>query len=164
VSRCDEALGPVRLDRVKVRQVLLNLLSNAAKFTSSGEVALAAHRNATDTGEVLVFTVSDSGIGMSPSQIKRIFQEFAQGSAATTRRYGGTGLGLAISRNFCQMMRGDIEVESALGRGTTFTVRLPVCLNEADLEPPDEVSAASTMEGDEEPTDDASARSGVYPW
>ncbi|MDC0718450.1 sensor histidine kinase [Nannocystis bainbridge] len=165
VSRCEEALGPVRLDRVKVRQVLLNLLSNAAKFTSSGEVALAAHRRATDHGEQLVFTVSDSGIGMSPSQIKRIFQEFAQGSAATTRRYGGTGLGLAISRNFCQLMRGDVEVESALGRGTTFTVRLPVRLAEADLEPPGEVEAAATsMEGEEEPMEEGSTRSGVYPW
>jgi len=164
VSRCDDALGPVRLDRLKVRQVLLNLLSNAAKFTSSGEVALAAHRTANDHGEQLVFTVSDSGIGMSPSQIKRIFQEFAQGSAATTRRYGGTGLGLAISRNFCQLMRGDVEVESALGRGTTFIVRLPVRLAEADLEPPGEVDPASSMDGEDESLEETPTRSGVYPW
>jgi signal transduction histidine kinase len=156
----DGALGTVRLDRVKVRQVLLNLMSNAAKFTSGGEVALTALRLPGEHGETLTLQVSDSGIGMSPSQIKRIFQEFAQGSAATTRRYGGTGLGLAISRNFCQLMRGSIEVESALGRGTTFTVRLPVRLADADL-------AVSEGVGEVESDDDDADlpnTSGIYPW
>jgi signal transduction histidine kinase len=157
----DGALGTVRLDRVKVRQVLLNLMSNAAKFTSGGEVALTALRQPSDEGEVLTLQVSDSGIGMSPSQIKRIFQEFAQGSAATTRRYGGTGLGLAISRNFCDLMRGSIEVESALGRGTTFTVRLPARLTDADLAAT--VEALGEGDGDDD-GEDLPATSGIYPW
>lgn len=159
-----DALGPVRLDRVKARQVLLNLLSNAGKFSSAGEVTLSAQRAYGEQGEQIVFRVIDTGIGMSPTQIKMIFQEFAQGSAATTRRYGGTGLGLAISRNFCHMMRGEIEVESALGRGTTFTVRLPVRLSEADLEEslPHAVEAG---EPEEEATEEAvPGRSGVYSW
>lgn len=163
--RAGEARGMVRLDRVKVRQVLLNLLGNAAKFTSDGEVALSARRVFGEQGERLVLQVSDSGIGMSPSQIKRIFEEFAQGSAATTRRYGGTGLGLAISRNFCHLMRGDIEVESALGRGSTFTATLPARLSEAELE---ETSTTGGEvpggDGDDDVLEDALARSGVYPW
>jgi signal transduction histidine kinase len=162
--RCEDALGPVRLDRVKARQVLLNLLSNAAKFTSGGEVVLAGRREASDRGEELVLQVIDSGIGMSPSQIKRIFQEFAQGSAATTRRYGGTGLGLAISRNFCHLMRGEIEVESALGRGTTFTVRLPARLEDDELEAGGDAGESGGGEGEDEVLDDALAQSGVYPW
>ncbi len=139
-------LGPVRLDRTKVRQVLLNLLSNAGKFTTGGRVVLAVAREVR-TREEVVLRVSDTGIGMSPEQIKRIFQEFAQGSAATTRRYGGTGLGLAITRSFCQLMRGDIEVDSSLGRGSTFTVRLPATLLEEELE-----GASAGFEGD--PADD----------
>ena len=162
--RVEDALGPVRLDRVKVRQVLLNLLGNAAKFTSGGEVVLAGRREAGERGEELVLQVSDSGIGMSPSQIKRIFQEFAQGSAATTRRYGGTGLGLAISRNFCHLMRGEIEVESALGRGSTFTVRLPARLEDAALEAGEGAAESGGGEGEDEVLDEALAQSGVYPW
>ncbi|HEY8375497.1 MAG TPA: ATP-binding protein [Nannocystis sp.] len=170
VVRVEDALGPVRLDRVKVRQVLLNLLSNAAKFTSSGEVVLAAHREMRESSqgsggpkEQIIFTVSDTGIGMSPSQIKRIFQEFAQGSAATTRRYGGTGLGLAISRNFCHLMQGEIEVESALGRGTTFRVRLPVRVDETELATPTESDAETASDSDDD-IDDIPGRSGMYPW
>jgi signal transduction histidine kinase len=144
------ALGVVRLDRTKVRQVLLNLLSNAGKFTAGGRVELAVAREVRAREEV-VLRVTDTGIGMSPEQIKRIFQEFAQGSAATTRRYGGTGLGLAITRNFCQLMRGDIEVDSSLGRGSTFTVRLPAELSEDELG-----GAAAGSEG--EPGDDEALR------
>jgi signal transduction histidine kinase len=142
-------LGVVRLDRTKVRQVLLNLLSNAGKFTTGGRVELAVTREAGARDEV-VLRVSDTGIGMSAEQVKRIFQEFAQGNAATTRRYGGTGLGLAITRSFCQLMRGDIEVDSSLGRGSTFTVRLPAELWEDELG-----GAASGSEGDAEGQDEA---------
>ena len=163
ILRCEEAAGPVRLDRVKVRQVVLNLLSNAAKFTSGGEVVLAGKREVGERGEELVLQVIDSGIGMSPSQVKRIFQEFAQGSAATTRRYGGTGLGLAISRSFCHLMRGEIEVESALGRGSTFTVRLPAHLEDTETEA-SEVDVEPGVDGEDEALDDALAQSGVYPW
>ena len=119
------------LDKMKVRQVLLNLLSNAAKFTEPRADRARGHPRAgaePADGEQVVLRVSDTGIGMSAEQIKRIFEEYAQGSAATTRRYGGTGLGLAISRSFCQRMRGDIEVASGLGEGSIFTVHLPAQL------------------------------------
>jgi len=151
-------LGPVRLDRTKVRQVLLNLLSNAGKFTTGGRVVLAVTREVR-TREEVVLRVSDTGIGMSPEQIKRIFQEFAQGSAATTRRYGGTGLGLAITRSFCQLMRGDIEVDSSLGRGSTFTVRLPATLSEEELE-----GASAGSEGDPADDEELVDAAGSGPW
>ncbi|KAA0250125.1 GAF domain-containing protein [Acidobacteria bacterium ACD] len=115
-------LGSVFLDRKKLRQVLLNLLSNAAKFTDRGEVSLSLRRDA----EHVLATVKDTGIGMTPEQTARLFQSFTQGDASTTRRYGGTGLGLAISRHFSRMMGGDISVASAPGEGSTFLVTLPV--------------------------------------
>ena len=170
-------LGLCRLDRMKVRQVLLNLLGNAAKFTAGGQIELAVWREAAAEGEEeaeehVVLRVSDTGIGMSPEQIKRIFEEFAQGSAATTRQYGGTGLGLAISRSFCQRMRGDIEVASSLGEGSTFTVRLPAALADAEAggaeteAPGDDPRYAEAPLDLEEAPDDASSsmRSGVFPW
>ncbi len=116
------ALGMVSTDRTKLKQSLLNLLSNASKFTRDGRVSLAVERG---TGEVS-FAVADSGIGMSEEQLGRLFQAFSQADAATTRRYGGTGLGLAITRRFCEMLGGRITVESAPGRGSTFTIVLPV--------------------------------------
>jgi signal transduction histidine kinase len=162
------ALGTVRLDRVKVRQVLLNLLSNAGKFTTRGMVELAVSREAGEAGEAVVLRVADTGIGMSPEQIKRIFEEFAQGSAATTRRYGGTGLGLAITRSFCQLMRGDIEVASSLGEGSTFTVRLPAQLREGEVGtlpvPPKPAAAADEDDALAAEPDDAPAHSGLFPW
>jgi signal transduction histidine kinase len=166
-------LGLVRLDRMKVRQVLLNLLGNATKFTAGGQIELAVWREVEADGEErVVLRVSDTGIGMSPEQIKRIFEEFAQGSAATTRQYGGTGLGLAISRSFCQRMRGDIEVASSLGEGSTFTVRLPAALDDAEAAGGeaealgDDPRAAEAPLDLEEAPDDASTsmRSGVFPW
>ena len=166
LRRVPAVLGAVRLDRAKVRQVILNLLSNAGKFTAGGRVELAVAREVVSrplAREEVVLRVSDTGIGMSPEQIKRIFQEFAQGSAATTRRYGGTGLGLAITRSFCQLMRGDIEVDSSLGSGSTFTVRLPAVLKEEEL-----AGAAPGSEGDPADDDellDADAGSlGSGPW
>jgi GAF domain-containing protein/CheY-like chemotaxis protein len=123
--RCDEALGAMRGDLTKVRQALFNLLSNACKFTDHGTVALAADREVVDGTEWLRFAVRDTGIGLAPEQIDRLFQEFTQVDAEAGRRYGGTGLGLALSRRLCRMMGGDIAVESAPGRGSTFTIRLP---------------------------------------
>ena len=128
IRRVQPGMGPVCLDRMKVCQVLLNLLGNAAKFTTMGRIELDVTREVGAEGEVVVLRVHDTGIGMSPAQIKRIFEEFAQGNAATTRHYGGTGLGLAITRGFCQLMHGDIEVTSRLGEGSVFTVRLPAVL------------------------------------
>ncbi len=165
VRKFERELGQVRLDRMKVRQVLLNLVSNAAKFTTRGRIELTVTREPGDDGDWVVMQVRDTGIGMSPEQIKRIFQEFAQGSAATTRRYGGTGLGLAISRSFCQRMRGDIEVVSTLGEGSTFTIRLPARLDGEEGFATDVVVDAGPVETDD-PVDEAasSMRSGVFPW
>ena len=112
----------MRGDMTKVRQILFNLLSNACKFTRNATISLKASRRMTDDREWVHFRVSDTGIGMTPEQVDRLFQEFTQGDASTTRKYGGTGLGLAISRRFCEMMDGDIAVESALGARVDFHV------------------------------------------
>ena len=117
--------GTLHSDPTRVRQVLLNLLSNACKFTSGGSIRLAARADGDgDTGWVEI-AVSDSGIGMTEEQLGRLFQAFTQAEASTATKYGGTGLGLAISRRFCRMMGGDVEVASVPGEGTAFTVRLP---------------------------------------
>jgi CheY-like chemotaxis protein/anti-sigma regulatory factor (Ser/Thr protein kinase) len=117
--------GTLRADLTKVRQVLFNLLSNAAKFTERGLIRLEVRRHAEGGSDRITFRVVDSGIGMTPEQMARLFQPFTQADAATARTYGGTGLGLAISRRFCRMMGGELAVESAPGRGSTFTVTLP---------------------------------------
>lgn len=131
-------LGSMTADLTKVRQALFNLLSNAAKFTQQGRIEIDARREVVideETTELhpqsyIVFQVSDTGIGMTPEQMENVFKAFDQADASTTRQYGGTGLGLAITRHFCQMMGGEIRVESELGAGSTFTIRLParVCL------------------------------------
>jgi len=121
----------VRLDQTKVRQIILNLLSNACKFTEDGKVLLsvdADSAHADRSEDVLVVTVGDSGIGMSPAQMEKLFEPFSQADSSTTKKYGGTGLGLTISKLFCDMMNGSIEVRSAPGEGTTFTVTLPMRL------------------------------------
>ncbi len=118
-------VGTMRADLTKVRQALFNLLSNACKFTERGTITLGVAREQVNGGTWVSFRVSDTGIGMSPEQLGKLFQAFAQADVSTTRKYGGTGLGLAISRQFCQMMGGDITVESVLGQGSTFTIRLP---------------------------------------
>ena len=126
--RAGPDLGVMRADLAKVRQILLNLLSNAAKFTESGPIVLAVSREPDPErpdDDLIVFAVQDSGIGMTPAQVERLFQPFVQADASTTRRYGGTGLGLTITKRFCEMMGGDVGVTSEPGKGTTFTVRLP---------------------------------------
>jgi signal transduction histidine kinase len=122
---CATDLGPVHADPMRLRQALLNLASNAAKFTDNGTITIAGHRASENGRDWTVLAVTDTGIGMNSEQISRLFQDFVQADASTTRKYGGTGLGLAISRRFCRMMGGDIAVESAPGRGSTFTIRLP---------------------------------------
>ena len=119
------ALEPLHTDRTKLRQVLLNLLSNASKFTDHGVVTVRVQCQPAADGPWLTVAVSDTGIGMTPPQLGRLFQAFSQADAATSRTFGGTGLGLALSRRFCQLMGGDITVTSALGAGSTFTVQLP---------------------------------------
>jgi PAS domain S-box-containing protein len=149
---CANNLGVMRSDLTKVRQMLMNLLSNAAKFTENGVITLTIERQGDKvTGEQddeqlnfyllpfapppqIIFRVSDTGIGMTSEQMQSLFQAFTQADASTTRRYGGTGLGLVISRRFCQLLGGDISVESTLGQGSTFTIRLPAVVSEAKNE------------------------------
>jgi signal transduction histidine kinase len=123
VVNCDAAIGTMHADAMRLRQALLNLLSNANKFTDHGTISIDA-RQLQEDGWVTI-SVADTGIGMTAEQMGKLFQEFSQADASTTRKYGGTGLGLAISKRFCQMMGGDITVHSEPGRGSTFTIRLP---------------------------------------
>jgi CheY-like chemotaxis protein/anti-sigma regulatory factor (Ser/Thr protein kinase) len=125
---CAPDLGTMRSDQTKLRQSLLNLLSNAAKFTERGRITLAARRMAGPDGDRLQFVVSDTGIGMAPEQLQGLFQAFSQARSSTARDYGGTGLGLAITRHFCRLLGGDVAVESTPGKGSSFTLILPaVC-------------------------------------
>jgi signal transduction histidine kinase/CheY-like chemotaxis protein len=136
VLECPADLGTMRADVTRVRQALLNLASNASKFTERGLITVAVARRREEGGDWVTFAVSDTGIGMTGDQMARLFEEFTQADASTTRKYGGTGLGLAISRRFCRMMGGDITVESAPGAGSTFTIRLPAEVKAAeDREP-----------------------------
>ena len=125
VIDCPADLGTLHADETRFRQSLLNLASNANKFTEKGIITIAAQQRHENGHEWLTLAVTDTGIGMTAEQMSRLFQEFSQASSATASKYGGTGLGLAISRRFCQMMGGDIMVESEPGRGSTFTIRLP---------------------------------------
>jgi signal transduction histidine kinase len=123
---CEEPLGQMFSDMTRVRQVLINLLSNAARFTQRGSIRLQVKRYVeTDGCDWLSFSVTDSGIGMSGDQMSGLFQPFSQVESPITRRQGGAGLGLAISRRLCQMLGGDISVRSQAGKGSTFTVLLP---------------------------------------
>ncbi len=122
--------GAMHTDVVKLRQCLFNLLSNASKFTENGRVTLHVHREGEMDAPTLVFQVSDTGIGMTEEQLGRLFQRFAQADETTTRKFGGTGLGLAITKAFSRLLGGDITVESTLGVGTTFTLRLPAYMPE----------------------------------
>ena len=130
-------LGAMRSDVTKVRQVLLNLLSNAAKFAEAGTITLSAERGPGPDGhgggngqDWMTFRVTDTGIGMTEEQLAKLFQRFQQADASTTRKFGGTGLGLSITKAFSTMLGGDIEVESTSGHGSTFTVRLPATFEE----------------------------------
>jgi PAS domain S-box-containing protein len=123
-------LGKMYADLTKVRQVLFNLLSNAAKFTENGTVTLRAERYSEDNLDWLRFEIIDQGIGMTPGQMEKLFQPFTQADVSTTRKYGGTGLGLTITRRFIEMMGGHISVASEYGQGSTFTVYMPSCPSE----------------------------------
>jgi signal transduction histidine kinase/DNA-binding response OmpR family regulator len=151
-------LGNMHADLTKVRQTLFNLLSNATKFTEKGIITLSAERVPTvggpdgkamvADGDRIRISVSDTGIGMSPEQLARLFQAFTQADASTTRKYGGTGLGLVISRKFCQIMGGDITVESRQNIGTTFSVDLPaVVLQQAEQTPVEAKAAGAAVSG-----------------
>lgn len=131
-KQVDENLNIVYSDQDKIRQIILNLLSNAAKFTPSGKIVLSAYREGTEN---LRIDVTDTGIGISPEALPRIFKEFQQADTSTTRQYGGTGLGLAISRNLARLLGGDLTVESELGKGSTFTLVIPMQYKSKVLSP-----------------------------
>jgi GAF domain-containing protein/CheY-like chemotaxis protein len=122
---CPSDLGTVHADQIRFRQALLNLASNANKFTEQGTVTITARPDQVDGRDGITIAVTDTGIGMTEEQMGKLFQEFSQASSTTSSKYGGTGLGLAISRQFCRLMGGDITVESEPGHGSTFTIRLP---------------------------------------
>jgi signal transduction histidine kinase len=124
VAECQEGLAPLTVDPMRLRQILLNLLSNSCKFTKQGEVALRV-RKLVEGRDWIEFAVSDTGIGMTAEQQAKLFQEFSQADSLTARRYGGTGLGLAITRKLARRMAGDVTVASEPGKGSVFTVRLP---------------------------------------
>jgi len=143
--RYGSGLGVMHADQTKVRQCLFNLLSNAAKFSRQGRISLDADRELMDDSEWIVFHVSDSGIGMSSEQILSLFQAFTQADISTTRKFGGTGLGLALTRRFCQMMGGDVTVQSVPGEGSVFTIKLPAIVSEPKPEAPAAAEDASPV-------------------
>lgn len=128
--------GPMFADITKVRQILLNLISNACKFTENGRISLSVSRVGTDGMEQMIFMVADTGIGMNRQAMARLFKPFEQADNSTTKKYGGTGLGLAITKRYCELVGGAIDVESAPGKGSTFTVRLPATWQIVDYENP----------------------------
>ncbi len=145
----DPQAGTIMADETKIRQTLFNLLSNASKFTKKGTIRLEARRLQRAGIDWLVYKVADTGIGMSQEQMAKVFEEFTQADSSTTRKFGGTGLGLTISKKFCELMGGDVRVESEEGSGTTFTVELPAVVGE---EPPeDQVPPASPPAGEPDP-------------
>jgi signal transduction histidine kinase len=124
VTEIDPDIPPLKTDRDKLKQAVLNLLSNAVKFTERGEIKVSAFRN----DGLLTLTVSDTGIGMKKEALDFIFDEFRQADMSSTRKYGGTGLGLAIVKKFINLMGGDISVASEVGKGSTFTITIPINL------------------------------------
>ena len=136
VLELPEPPGQLRTDAMRLRQVLINLLSNAAKFTRDGTITMRVRRRTDDGVERVAFEVEDTGIGMTPEQIAKVFEPFTQADAATTRKYGGTGLGLAISRRLCRLLGGYVVVESEYGVGSRFTATV----RSAPAGSPDETS------------------------
>lgn len=141
---CARSVGLIECDSVRLKQVLLNLLANAAKFTRDGRVRLRLRQEHAAGRDWQLFEISDTGIGMTPEQMGRVFQAFGQADAQIGREYGGTGLGLVISRRLCQLMGGDVTMASTFGKGSTFTVRLPV---RRRAEPPAADEAAHVQMG-----------------
>ena len=141
-------LGSMLTDEVKVRQCLLNLIGNAAKFTEAGSVTLRAARIADGGEDWLSFSVEDTGIGMTPEQLSRLFGRFVQADESTTRQFGGTGLGLSITRAFCRKLGGDVTVDSVHGRGSTFTISLPARLGSDATEEAEPEAPAVAARGD----------------
>jgi signal transduction histidine kinase len=133
IVKCADDLGMVSTDATKLRQVALNLLSNAAKFTENGIVTLSAYRRKSPAGDWIEIQVQDTGIGIAQSELSNLFQNFSQANRTTSTKYGGTGLGLALSKKFCGLMGGGITATSELGRGSCFTLRVLAWMNEETL-------------------------------
>ncbi|MCG6975694.1 MAG: PAS domain-containing protein [Acidiferrobacterales bacterium] len=127
--KCPRNIGEMTSDVTKIRQALMNLLSNACKFTQNGDIEFRVKREQRENEDSIVFVVSDTGIGMTPDQQQKLFSEFSQADSTTAVKYGGTGLGLAISQRFCQMLGGDIQVDSVAGEGSVFTMTIPATSN-----------------------------------
>jgi len=150
VIDCPDDPGVLHADLTKLRQILFNLLSNAAKFTENGTVTLSVRPKVVNGAEWITFRVADTGIGMTPTQMQKLFQEFSQVDASTTRKYGGTGLGLVITQHFCRMMGGDVTVTSAASEGSAFTIFLPRRVTDpktarpVEAAPPDETATKAT--------------------
>ncbi|MCK6685500.1 MAG: hybrid sensor histidine kinase/response regulator [Thermoanaerobaculia bacterium] len=136
--RCCGSIGSIYADEMRLRQSLFNLISNACKFTTQGDIVLLFDRqNAGGNGNgFFSVAITDTGAGMTPEQISRLFEEFVQANSTTSQKFGGTGLGLALSRKLCRMMGGDITVTSEYGKGSTFTIRLPVTFAPGPPGPP----------------------------
>ncbi|WP_237481810.1 response regulator [Lichenibacterium dinghuense] len=147
-------LGNMHSDLTKVRQMLLNLLGNAAKFTEGGTITLSAAREVGEAGPVVCLRVSDTGIGMTPEQLDKLFQRFQQADSSTTRRFGGTGLGLSLTKAFADMLNGSVSVESTEGKGTSFTLRLPSTHVEAGMD--DTILLADEVRAGDDAGEDAS--------
>jgi signal transduction histidine kinase/CheY-like chemotaxis protein len=143
---CPRDLGPIEADAMRLRQILLNLLSNACKFTKEGDVGLRVAAIEHDGRRLVEFSVTDTGVGMTPEQMSRLFEEFSQADASTARQFGGTGLGLAITRRLCQMMGGNVTVTSEPGKGSNFVVRLPLAASPAADAPTNQLGEASSIE------------------
>jgi signal transduction histidine kinase/CheY-like chemotaxis protein len=143
---CPDNAGFVRADQTKVRQILFNLLSNACKFTEQGTIWLNVARASKEGADWVTFSVVDTGIGITPQQMGKLFQPFSQADASTAQKYGGTGLGLVVSRSFCRMMGGDITVSSEAGKGSTFTFTLPAEVAEESA-PAEELGLGRPAEG-----------------
>ena len=121
-----DGLGMIQADITRLKQCLLNLLSNACKFTEAGRVTFSVNQELIEAGHWMTFRVQDTGIGLTDEQAARLFQPFTQADSSTTRKFGGTGLGLAITKKLCEAMGGQIDLESQVGAGSTFTIRLPI--------------------------------------
>ena len=150
--------GRMHVDTTKLRQVLLNLLGNAGKFTKQGHIRLRAHREQRDARDWVVFEVEDTGIGMTPEQQEKVFEPFAQADASTSRKYGGTGLGLSLCRRFAKLLGGDVRVSSKPGVGSTFTLSIPARYDEATEttagnEAPQAAATVTVLVIDDEPSD-----------
>jgi signal transduction histidine kinase len=130
VVKCRNDLGIALTDQTKLRQVALNLMSNAAKFTQEGLITLSVQRRKSPAGDWIEIQVQDSGIGIAQSDMGRLFQNFGQANRGTSTKYGGTGLGLALSQKLCALMGGGISATSELGHGSCFSIRVLACMRE----------------------------------